>query len=200
MKTLVARIDTYTKAGRFVPRGGAIREDEIDFVEGKSDNVVEVEGAEQRVAIEMSAIAPTGPNPRNPQQIASDTEQTTEGYVQSGALVVGEVTEPEKVRRAVIVDVDDTTQGDVVEAIEEANRKAASDRADRDDRANRADRDDDTAANDDDDLVSGTVAEVTARIDGADDAELERLRAAEEDREKPRAGVLSAIDREQASR
>ncbi len=198
MKTLVARIDTYTKAGRFVPRGGPIREDEIDFVEGKSDNVVEAEGADQRVAIEMSAIAPTGPNPRNPQQIASDTEQTTEGYVQSGALVVGEVTEPEKVRRAVIVDADDTTQGDVVEAIEEADRKAASDRADR---ANRADRDDDdTTANDDDDLVSGTVADVTARIDGADDAELERLRAAEEDREKPRAGVLSAIDRELASR
>ncbi len=187
MKTLVARIDTFTKAGRYVPRGGPIREDEIDLVDGKSDNVVEVDGAEERVAIEMSALAPTGPNPRNPQQIASDTEQTTEGYVQSGAVVVGEVTLPEKVRRAVIVEADDSTQGDIVEAIDEANRKADEDRGNR-------------SNNDDDELVNGTVADVTSRLEGADEAELNRLRAAEEDRESPRKGVLSAIDRELASR
>lgn len=184
--TKIARIDTFTKANRFVPRGGVLYEDEID-TDGNTDNVIEADDVtEERAVVQVSAIAPTGPNPVNPQQIPPDAEQTTEGYVQLGARLVGEVTVPEKQRIEVVgIDPEDDTQGKVQEALDEAEREGRNPNA----AGNRG--------NDDDDLVSGTVDDVTGRISAdTSEAELRRLRAAEEDRERPRRGVLSAIDAE----
>lgn len=177
MTQLIAKIDTFTKAGRYVPRGAPLDSDEIDYSED-STNVIEAPaGLEDAGAIEMSAIAPSGPNPQNPQQIAPGTVQTEAGYVDRGQRVVGEVTKPAEQRLVEIVDSEDTTQGDVQEALDNASLN-----------------------NSDDALVAGTVADITAGLADADEAELQRLRAAEVDREKPRKGVLSAIDAELDSR
>jgi hypothetical protein len=126
-KLLLARIDTFTKAGRYVPRGMTVSSDEVDFDPKTSDNLTEApEGAAEGVVIEMSAIAPTGPNPKNPQQIAPGTVQTTDGYVDRGARLVGEVTLPEKQRIEVVgIDPESTVQDDVSAALEEADADAA---------------------------------------------------------------------------
>jgi hypothetical protein len=57
-----------------------------------------------------------------------------------------------------------------------------------------------TVDNADDKLVAGTVPEVTADLGGKTDDELNAMLAAENDREKPRAGVLKAIEAEQTAR
>jgi hypothetical protein len=200
-KLLLARIDTFTKAGRYVPRGMTVSSDEVDFDPKTSDNLTEApEGAAEGVVIEMSAIAPTGPNPKNPQQIAPGTVQTTDGYVDRGARLVGEVTLPEKQRIEVVgIDPESTVQDDVSAALEEADAEAAEK-----ERARRAEAGTASNArveNDDDALVDGTVADVTARISSdMADADLDRLEAAENDREKPRTGVLSAIEAERTRR
>jgi hypothetical protein len=201
-KLLLARIDTFTKAGRYVPRGMTVSSDEVDFDPKTSDNLTEApEGAAEGVVIEMSAIAPTGPNPKNPQQIAPGTVQTTDGYVDRGARLVGEVTLPEKQRIEVVgIDPESTVQDDVSAALEEADADAAEK-----ERARRAEAGSGSTTarveNDDDALVDGTVADVTARISSdMADADLDRLEAAENDREKPRTGVLSAIEAERTRR
>ena len=60
---LIARIDTFTKEGRYVKRGQVVSRPEAEDHDGNiSDNYIEApEGA--GVAVEVSAIAPTGPNP-----------------------------------------------------------------------------------------------------------------------------------------
>jgi hypothetical protein len=201
-KLLLARIDTFTKAGRYVPRGMTVSSDEVDFDPKTSDNLTEApEGAAEGVVIEMSAIAPTGPNPKNPQQIAPGTVQTTDGYVDRGARLVGEVTLPEKQRIEVVgIDPESTVQDDVSAALEEADADAAEK-----ERARRAEAGSGSTTarveNDDDALVDGKVADVTARISSdMADADLDRLEAAENDREKPRTGVLSAIEAERTRR
>lgn len=177
MSTLIARIDTFTKAGRFVPRGGQVDSSEVDFDTDNSDNLIEAPSDYSPGAVEMSAIAPSGPNPQNPQQIAAGTVQTEAGYIDRGARVVGEVTVSEDARFVEIVDADDNSQGLIEEALTNADRN-----------------------NNDDALVEGTVADVTAGLADKDEAELRQLLAAEQDRERPRKGVTSAIEAELAAR
>lgn len=182
-KTLLATMDTFTKRGRYVPRGAPVDPDEVDYEEGKSANLTDYPADAGKGVIEMSAIAPSGPNPTTPQQLAPGTIQTEAGYVDRGVRVIGEVTAPADVRRVEIVE-DDNTQAQVEDALaEHATAQGAA-----------------RVENDDDGLVAGTVADVTAGLSDADDAELDRLLAAEQDREKPRKGVVSAIEAEQASR
>lgn len=182
----IARTDTFTKAGRYVSRGQLVSADEIDFEEGKSEeHLLETPaGINEMAVVEVSAIAPTGPNPKNPQQIAPDVVQVGDGYFQAGARLVGEVTVPEKQRIEVVgIDHEDDTQAKVTQALDEADAKGR------------------TFNNDDDELVAGSVSDVTSRINSdTSEAELNRLRAAEDDREKPRKGVISAIDAELARR
>lgn len=179
-KLLIATMDTFTKTGRIVSRGQPLTEDEI--VEGDNNtNVIEApSGVDGSAVVQVSAIAPTGPNPQNPQQIAPDVVQTAGGYEQAGARLVGEVTKPERERIEVVgIDPEDDTQAKVTEALDNAS----------------ADR-----QNNDDDLVAGNVDDVTAGLADADDAALDRLEAAENDRERPRKGVLNAIEAERARR
>ncbi len=177
---LIARIDTFTKTGRYLTRGQAISRDAVMDDDGEvGDNYIEApSGFNENAVVEVSAIAPTGPNPQNPQQIAPDTVQTEAGYVQNGARLVGEVTLPEKQRIEIVgIDKDDDTQAKVTQALEDAGDRNLSNEG-----------------------TEGTVADVKGRIADADDAELDRLYTAEQDREAPRKGVLSAIDAERERR
>ena len=127
-KLLIATIDTYTKAGRFVPKGSTVDSAEVDFDENSTNLIKAPAGVDGLAVVQISAIAPTGPNPQNPQQIAPGTVQTEAGYVQDGARLVGEVTVPEKQRFEVISDADDETQALVTQAI--ADNAADTSKAD----------------------------------------------------------------------
>jgi len=173
---LIATQDTFTKAGRFVPRGQTVASEEVDYNEDSANLIEAPAGIDRMAVVEVSAIAPTGPNPKNPQQIAPDVVQTVEGYVQSGAVLVGEVTLPEKQRIEIVgIDKDDDTQAKVQEALAKNDENVSNE------------------------PVEGTVADVTARLDGASAEELNTIEAAEKDREAPRKGVLAAIDKARAA-
>lgn len=180
MKSLIARMDAFTKTGKYVRRGQVIQENEVDY-DSEDENSPFIEapsGLNTEAVVEMSAIAPTGPNPQNPQQIPTGTYQTEAGYVQDGAKLVGEVTQPEKQRIAIVgLDKDDNTQAQVVETLEKADREQG---------------------NLPNEGTEGTVAEVSARVADMDEAGLAELEARENDREKPRVGVMSAIEARRA--
>ncbi len=127
-KDYIARTATFTKNGRYVDRGQLVSDDEVYFEEGSEAHLVKApSGINQAAVVEISAIAPTGPNPKNPQQIAPDVVQTSGGYAQAGAILVGEVTKSEKQRIEVVgIDPEDDTQAKVMEALDDADAEAAS--------------------------------------------------------------------------
>lgn len=178
---LIAKSDTFTKKGRYVKRGQTLSADEIDYdAEKSAAHVMEApEGVDGLAVVEVAAIAPTGPNPKNPQQIPHDAIQTPTGYEQTGAQLVGEVTVPEKQRIEVVgIDHEDDTQAKVTEALEKEEAK------------------DGNLSNEG---TEGTVADVSARAAELDAAGLDELEARENDREKPRKGVLDAIEARRAA-
>lgn len=119
-KLLLATADAFTKAAKFVGRGEVVSADEVDWKDGDAGFVPAPSGVDGNPVVEVSAIAPTGPNPRNPQQVAPGTIQTPAGWVDQGATLVGEVTVREKERFAEI-DVDDDTQAKIAEALAKAD-------------------------------------------------------------------------------
>lgn len=131
--------------------------------------------------VEIAAIAPTGPNPTQPQQIPPDARQTPGGgYEQPGKVLVGEVTRPAEERTALI-----STPEEEAAATEKLADVLLSD---------------EETPQVDNSLVSGTVPEVTADLGAKSDVELAEMRAQEVDNEKPRKGVISAIDAELKAR
>ena len=173
MSKLIARIPTFTKQGRYVERGQLLDDTEVDDTE--SGNVIEAPSdINENAVVQISAIAPAGPNPQNPQQLPIGAHQTPGGYVQDGATLVGEVTKPAKERIEIVgSDPEDDTQAKITEALEKAGP------------AN---------PNLPNDGTEGTVADVSARAASLDAAGLDELEARENDREKPRKGVLDAIE------
>ena len=135
-KMLLTTQNTVTKAGRFVSKGQPVSADEVDYDAETSTNLIEAPASLQgtQPIVEISAIAPTGPNPTNPQQIAPDVVQTGVGYEQAGVRLVGDVTKPET-QRITIVGIDSekaqNAQADVNEALEKGAEKAAQIEADR---------------------------------------------------------------------
>lgn len=118
-KLLIATQDTFTKNATYKSRGEVVSSDEVDWKEGDPGFIAAPSGVDANAVVEVAAIAPTGPNPRNPQQIAPGTVQTAGGYVDQGAVLVGEVTAPMKVRITDAgLDKDDDTQAAVTEALE----------------------------------------------------------------------------------
>jgi hypothetical protein len=179
--------------GAYHPRGSVVSIDDSLVKEGQR-NLIAIEGdIADPPAIQIAPVAPTGPNPTAPQQIPPDATQTIRGYEQPGARLVGEVTLPaeERLEAAQLLDDGDTTQQELVEKLPRPESRAAV--AQREARGQ-------SGQNDDDALVAGNADEVTADLDQKSDAELEQLRAAESDRERPRKGVISAIDKEVARR
>lgn len=172
MSKHIAKIPTFTKQGRYVERGQLIDDFELDDTE--SGNVIDAPSdINENAVVEISAIAPSGPNPQNPQQLPIGAHQVPGGYVQDGASLVGEVTKPAKERIEIVgIDPEDDTQAKVTEALD----KAAAE------------------GNLPNDGTEGTVADVTSRVGDMDAAALDELEARENDREKPRKGVLDAIE------
>lgn len=187
-KLLIAVNDTFTKQGRIVSRGQTVLASEVDYVSPDeatderpaSTNLIEApEGVEQQAVVEVAAIAPTGPNPQNPQQIAPDVVQTSGGYEQAGAKLVGEVTAPAEVRIVDAgIDKEDDTQAKVTQALADADADAGTEGGD---------------ANLSNEGTEGTVAQVSARVADMDAAQLDQLEKRENDREQPRKGVLAAV-------
>lgn len=176
-KILIARIPSFTKAGRYVERGQPVNAAEVDENSGNYTDAPD--GYDGNAVVEVSAIAPTGPNPQNPQQIAPDVVQTPAGYVQNGAQLVGEVTLPEKQRIEIVgIDKDDDTQAKVQKVLDDA------------------DANDQNVSNEG---TEGTVKDVSARAETMDAAQLDQLEKAENDREQPRKGVLAAIEARRAA-
>lgn len=221
MKELVQKLvteDSFDATGSFVP-AGRIGAFDPETLTGKEPHLHDV-GDFKPAVVEMSALSPTGPNPTTPQQIPPDALQTAGGgYARAGATLVSEVTQDDDQRfadRQAEKDGKDT-EGQMAEALREAREETARVRAENEAlRASRETTDRSTLANvsmadvmggagsttgnADDALVSGTVADVTADLGGKSDADLAKMEAAENDREKPRAGVLKAIEAERESR
>lgn len=177
MQTKITTIDRWDGT-RLVPRGQPVQfADNIDL--SGDHNLVDIPSDFTPAVVEVAAIGPTGPNPTQPQQLPHDAVQTTDGYAIPGARLVGEVTLPQETRiDAAGIGDGNTAQADVAALMDTAGN----------------------SDNGDDALVAGTVSEVTADLGGKTDEELTSLRAAEIDREKPRKGVISAIDAELDSR
>lgn len=190
--------------GGLRPRGTIVEVDDAKVAD-KNRNLIPVGDELQRLDVaQISAISPTGPNPKRPQQIPPDAREGIGGFVQPGQRLVGEQTFGSPQARAdaeaLMTDDNTGTREQVIKTLAGAGDRAAqaetraaapsSEAADLMD-----DGDDD---NDDDDLVAGTVKQIADSIDA--DTDLDALEAAEKDREVPRSGVLKAIDTERARR
>lgn len=137
---LIARIDAFTKQGKYVQRGQVISAEEVDYDADDANSAFTKapSGVTGDAVVEISAIAPTGPNPQNPQQIPNGTIQGPGGYIQDGARLVGEVTVPEKQRIEVVgIDKEDDTQSRIADALADAD-KADADTAVKDAKASTA--------------------------------------------------------------
>lgn len=173
--------------GRYVPRGFPVTVDDRKVKPGQK-NLVPA-GKVARDVVQISAVAPTGPNPTRPQQVPPDATQTVEGHVQPGALLVGETTDPKAVDVAEQAKQDATgAQARVAETLAGRSSQQAEAEALLDDG-----EDEEEVG-----LADGTIPEVVARIDK--DTDLDALEEAENDRDKPHAGVLNAIQAERERR
>lgn len=106
---------------------GSIATLDSDKVGDNPKHVAEIDGnAPVPVNVQIAAVAPSGPNPVNPQQIPPDAQQTIRGYEQPGARLVGEVTNDAKIRieAAELLDDGDDSQGQIVEQLAEAKAEA----------------------------------------------------------------------------
>ena len=198
--TLVKKLVTeasFDAMGTLIPAGQVGTFDTARLT-GKEPHIHKVPDVDP-VVVEMAAIGPTGPNPTEPQQISPDTVQGPGGgYYRPGVRVAGEVTRDADQRLADRAKEGDTTEGDMVEELRKAEARTAELRAKIAEQATGAPQATSTPNNDT--VVEGTVAQVTATLGEKTDAELEALRAAEMDNEKPRKGVIDAIKAEQAKR
>ena len=124
---LIATGDAFTKDAVYIARGQVVSADTVDWKDGDAGFIEAPAGVTANAVVEVSAIAPTGPNPKNPQQIAPGTVQVAGGYSDQGATLVGEVTDPVKVRITDAgIDRKDDTQAKVTEALADAAEKPAA--------------------------------------------------------------------------
>lgn len=212
---LVQRVtlaDAFDAAAKFVPAGhiGTFDDDKID--PKKDLHLVDPKELPETAMVQIAAIAPTGPNPTMPQQKPADAVQGPGGgYFTPGKQLVAEVTHPQEIRidRARLNDPD--LENEVTEALRAVAEKrgvpftdirgAVSLGVDNTaDAVARKASGEGEGAEGDAKLVDGTVKEITADLGGKTDGQLGAMLAAENAREKPRAGVVSAIEQEQASR
>lgn len=172
--------DTFDETATLV-RAGHIGTFDEDKLSGKEKHLTDVEDFQPAI-VQIAPIGPTGPNPRLPQQIPPDAIQGPTGtYQQPGKVLVAEVTKPGEERAA---DAGTDNPGHEAEVTTKLSDVMDTGGAGT------------TMGNADDALVEGTVADVTADLGGKTDEQLQAMRAAEIDREKPRKGVITAIDAE----
>lgn len=177
--TLVAKLalkDSFDATATFV-HAGQIGTFDTELLNGDEEHLQDV-GSFQPAVVQISPIAPTGPNPTAPQQIPHDAVQTAGGgYAIPGKVLVGEVTVAGEQRAA---QVDGGDENKVSEMLAKAAAKTVG------------------SSTEDADLAGGTVADITSSINA--DTDLDALEAAEKDRETPRKGVLDAIKAERTAR
>lgn len=114
--------------GVLYPTGSLVEVDD-KLVKDEDTHLEKFDGSTVLPRVQVSPVAPTGPNPTAPQQIPPDAGQTVRGFEQPGAQLVGEVTQPEKQRiAAALLDDEDAadTQGAIVEKLEEATANNAA--------------------------------------------------------------------------
>lgn len=191
--------DSFDANGVLVPAGHIGMFDE-DRLNGDEKHLHDASELPEEAAVEIAALGPTGPNPKLPQQIPAGAVQGPGGtYLLPGKRLVGEVTDPHETR----IEDAGLRQPDLEDNVNEslsdimggdAGLATGSVPATVDTTAGA------TEGNADDALVAGTVKEVTTDLGGKTDEELAAIRAAESDREQPRAGVLKAVDAELESR
>jgi len=129
-KMLIATADAFSKNATYIPRGAVVNASDVDWEDGDAGFIAAPSGVDGNAVVEVSAIAPTGPNPKNPQQIATGVVQTAGGYMDQGATLVGEVTAPVKVRITDAgIDKEDDTQAKVTQAVADAAVKEGEKRA-----------------------------------------------------------------------
>jgi hypothetical protein len=188
--------DSFDAYGVFIPAGhiGTFDEERIN---GDEKHLKDPGGFEPAI-VQIAAIGPTGPNPTAPQQIPPDAVQTAGGgYATPGKVLVGEVTQSADIRLTAIEASDEakTTKAlsEVMDTSLEGQRSAETNGAATTD-TNAGNNG--NVENNDDGLVAGTVADVTKDLGTKTDEQHAAIQAAERDREKPRAGVLNAIQDE----
>lgn len=181
--TLVQKLVTensFDAMGNFVVAGhiGAFEEDNLS---GDEKHIKDV-GNFTPAQVEIAPIAPTGQNPKIPQQIPPDAIQDATGlYAQPGGKrLVAEVTDPQEDRIEAAGLRDPDAEAEVTDIMAEANADGDADRALRPG-------------------ASATVAELTADLGTRTDAQLDQLEA-DENAGKKRKGVLDAIAAERDAR
>lgn len=184
---------SFDASGTLVPEGhiGVFDEDRLTNEAGKEAPHLHDVGDFTPAVIEVSPIGPTGPNPTIPQQIPPGAVQAPDGtYRIPGKVLVGEVTNPADAR------IDDRNLRDV-EHEDKVNETLADIMGPESTgvaQPGAGEASADLAA------ASGTVAEVTADLGTKTDAQLQDILAAENAKEKPRTGVVSAVEAEIGNR
>ena len=169
---------------------------DAERLNGKEEHLLDADEMPPTAVVEIAPIAPTGPNPTTPQQLPANAVQGPGGeYVTPGKRLVSEVTRPAEERIDQRGLGSENNEAEVDEALKEIMGSAATAAAPATANAGQT-----STENNDDDLVAGTVGEVTADLGTKTDEQLTQMRAAEVDREKPRKGVLDAIDEELEAR
>jgi hypothetical protein len=169
-------------------RAGHLATFDEEQLTGKEKHIKDVDGFEPAI-VQVAPIGPTGPNPKLPQQIPPDAIQSASGeYQLPGKTLVAEVTRPQEERIDQAGLGDDNAEAKVTDTLADLMSDNATGEA--------GGGKGSTSGNADDALVDGTVSEVTANLGGQTDEQLAKMKAAENDREKPRTGVISAIDAE----
>ncbi len=120
--------------GAHYPRGSIVPLEESDVSDSDTHVTALPSDYTDPPAVQMAAVAPTGPNPTAPQQVPPDAVQTIRGHEIPGARLVGEVTAPaeERIDGAGLLDDEDESQGELVEALEEATPASQRDPLDHD--------------------------------------------------------------------
>lgn len=138
-KNFIATMPTFTKTGKLVERGAVLSEDELvakvdpadaeaEAAHNEYEGFVEApSGVEAKAVVQISSIAPTGPNPTAPQQLPPGAAQTVDGYAINGAVLVGEVTKADADRAETLEAVEGGDQTLITDALAEAEAQAGAD-------------------------------------------------------------------------
>lgn len=192
MGELVSKLvseDSFDATNKLV-RAGHVGAFDTDLLNGKEKHLHDIDGDKPTPSVQIAPITVTGPNPTAPQQIPPDAIQDGSGqYAIPGKRLVGEVTKSEEQRFTPELDPEAEAERseELSQILDDTSGAGEGGRGT-------------TTGNGDDALVDGTVKEVTADLGSKTDEQLAALAKAENDREQPRKGVITAIEAEQESR
>lgn len=180
---------SFDASGTLVPEGhiGTFDEDKLTNDAGKEAPHLHEVGDFEPALVEVAPIAPTGPNPKIPQQIPPGAVQAPDGtYRIPGKVLVGEVTDPAGAR------IDDRRLRDV-EHEDKVNETLEDIMGPESTGFAQPGTGEASAAMP---ATDGTVATITADLGTKTDAELTDILASERAKGAPRKGVINAVEAE----